>query len=168
MDGLLNDLLAYSRAGRQRHSPEVVDTGVLVRNTVNLLSAPPGFLVHMAGDMPTLRTERVPLETVLRNLITNAIKHHHCPHEGRLYIGAQAQAEWVEFVVADNGPGIDPAFHERIFQVFQTLLPRDQVEGSGMGLAIVKKLVESRGGGITVESSRGQGATFRFTWPIGS
>jgi signal transduction histidine kinase len=165
MDGLLNDLLAYSRAGRQRHSPELVDTGALVRNTVNLLSAPPGFAVSMAGDMPTLRTERVPLETVLRNLITNAIKHHHAPWEGRLYIGAQTQAKWIEFVVADNGPGIDPAFHERIFQVFQTLLPRDQVEGSGMGLAIVKKLVESRGGVIKVESSRSQGATFRFTWP---
>ncbi len=71
----------------------------------------------------------------------------------------------MEFSVADDGPGIAPGFHERIFELFQTLKPRDQVEGSGMGLAIVKKTVESMGGSISVDSAAGAGAVFRFTWP---
>ena len=71
----------------------------------------------------------------------------------------------VEFEVSDDGPGIAPQYHARIFEMFQTLQPRDQTEGSGMGLAIVKKLVESYGGTIAVESAGGQGSTFRFTWP---
>ncbi len=73
----------------------------------------------------------------------------------------------VEFRVRDNGPGIDPEYHARIFEIFQTLRPRDEVEGSGMGLAIVKKTIESAGGRIWVESAKGEGATFCFTWPEG-
>jgi signal transduction histidine kinase len=115
--------------------------------------------------MPKLYTERVPLETVLRNLVANAIKHHDRPQEGVVHISIEDLEDWVAFSVADNGPGIPPQHHERIFQVFQSLKPRDQVEGSGMGLAIVKKTVESQGGQIEVESDVGQGATFRFTWP---
>ncbi len=69
------------------------------------------------------------------------------------------------FDVKDNGPGIDGAYHQRIFEMFQTLQPRDLVEGSGIGLAVVKRSVESRGGTIQVESNLGEGATFRFTWP---
>jgi signal transduction histidine kinase len=112
-----------------------------------------------------LHTERVPLETVLRNLIGNAIKHHPQPSAGHVEITAQAQGPWVAIMVKDNGPGIDPAFHGRIFEIFQTLKPRDAIEGSGMGLTVVKKLVESRGGTIRVASRLGQGATFSFTWP---
>jgi signal transduction histidine kinase len=73
--------------------------------------------------------------------------------------------DWVEFTVLDNGPGIAPEHHERIFQIFQSLKSRDKVEGSGMGLAVVKKTIESHGGRIEVDSALGQGATFRFTWP---
>jgi two-component system, LuxR family, sensor kinase FixL len=80
-------------------------------------------------------------------------------------ISIEDEGDWVAFNVADNGPGIAKEHHERIFQLFQSLKPRDQVEGSGMGLAIVKKTIESQGGHITVESAVGQGATFRFTWP---
>lgn len=69
------------------------------------------------------------------------------------------------FSITDNGPGIDPMYHERIFQIFQTLRPRDEVEGSGIGLAVVKKTIESYGGAIQVESTVGQGTTFHFTWP---
>ena len=80
-------------------------------------------------------------------------------------IAAEDQGEWVAFSVSDNGPGIAQQHHARIFQIFQSLQPRDQVEGSGMGLAIVEKTIESQGGHVTVESDIGQGATFRFTWP---
>jgi signal transduction histidine kinase len=106
------------------------------------------------------------LETILRNLIGNAFKHHPNPTTGEVSITTQAQDAWLAFTVADNGAGVDPQFHERIFEIFHTLQPRDQVEGSGMGLTVVKKLVESRGGTIQLTSSLGEGATFRFTWPI--
>jgi signal transduction histidine kinase len=114
--------------------------------------------------MPTLATRRTPLELVFRNLISNAINHHYRP-DGQIHISAQEAGSFIEFSVADNGPGIGEAFHERIFQMFQTLHPRDQMESSGMGLAVVKKVVESRGGTVKVISGEGKGATFKFTWP---
>ena len=117
--------------------------------------------------LPSIRSERPPLEIVLRNLIENAIKHHHQPGAGVIQVTGRRRGELVEFCVADNGPGIAPQFHERIFEVFQTLRPRDEVEGSGMGLAIVKKTVESAGGAIWVQSAAGEGTAFFFTWPAG-
>jgi signal transduction histidine kinase len=165
MEGLLDDLLTYSRVGRQRHQPEWVDTSALVRGLQHILLVPAGFRIEWQEPLPTLHTERVPLETVLRNLVGNAIKHHNRPEAGVVQVAALENGEWVEFRVQDNGPGIAPQHHERIFQVFQSLKPRSEVEGSGMGLAIAKKAVESHGGWIQVESEAGQGATFRFTWP---
>jgi len=97
-------------------------------------------------------------------LLSKATKHH-SQGKGELWVSACDRGQFVEFAVADDGPGIAAAYHERIFEMFQTLEPRDQVEGSGMGLAIVKKLIESKGGTITVDSVEGQGANFRFTWP---
>ena len=165
MEKLLDDLLTYSRVGRHLHKPEWVDTADLVRGVQLFLVLPAGFAIETQPAMPKLYTERVPLETVLRNLVANAIKHHHRPHEGVVRISTEDQGDWVAFSVTDNGPGIAPEHHERIFQLFQSLKPRDEVEGSGMGLAIVKKTIESQGGQIAVESDIGQGATFRFTWP---
>ncbi len=167
LDKLLDDLLAYSRAGRTQYHAETLDTRLLLENLIELLNPPPGFTITIADEMPTIVTERVPLETLLRNLLSNAIKHHHEPSEGRVHIAAQVQGAWATFAVTDNGPGIDPAFHERIFQLFQTLRPRDQVEGSGIGLAVVKKTVESYGGTVEIDSNIGQGTTIRFTWPVG-
>jgi signal transduction histidine kinase len=165
MDTLLDDLLAYSRVGRQRHNRERVDTALLVRNVVELLTVPPGFRVTLAREMPVVVTERVPLEIILRNLIGNAFKHHPDPRRGEVKIAAKVGAGVVEFSVTDNGNGIDPGFHSRIFELFQTLQPRDEVEGSGIGLAVVKKLVENQGGKVQVSSVVGEGATFAFTWP---
>ena len=165
METLLADLLAYARAGRYRSAREPINTFELVHTTVDLLAPPPGFSVNIAEDLPTLITERVPLETVLRNLIGNAIKHHDQRQAGVVQITAQEQESYIEFQVTDNGPGIDPQYHTRIFGIFQTLKPRNEVEGSGMGLAIVKKIIESRGGRIYIQSSLGDGATFHFTWP---
>ena len=165
MERLLDDLLTYARAGRQHHPPEEVDCGALVRSVVELLGPPAGFTVMLDAELPSLLTERVPLETVFRNLLNNAIKHHHAPHAGRVQVTAARQDGRVEFAVTDDGPGIAPQYHARIFEIFQSLRPRDQVEGSGMGLAVVKKIVENRGGTIGVRSAVGAGATFWFTWP---
>ncbi len=163
MERLLDDLLAFSRAGRIQHALEVVDVDPLVRGAFELLAPPPQFVL-VTVDLPVLETQRVPLETVMRNLLGNAVKHHN-RSDGTIRVSAEDQGERWEFSVADDGPGIAASFHERIFELFQTLQPRDLVEGSGMGLAIVKKTVESMGGTIRVESAPGAGSIFRFTWP---
>lgn len=165
LETLLDDMLAYSRIGRVRYASEWVDTNLLLHNIVDLLAPPLGFTIAIPVPLPTLLTARAPLETVLRNLLSNTIKHHHQPTQGYVVVTAEDWGAWVEFTISDNGPGIDAAFHERIFGMFQTLRPRDQVEGSGIGLALVKKTVESYGGQIRVASPTGAGATFRFTWP---
>lgn len=165
MDDLLTALLAYSRAGRQRHAPERIEVAAILRQAFDLLAPPPSFILTLEEPLPVFEGERSPLETILRNLLGNAIKHHHQPQHGHAYVAAVQQGEWIEFTVSDDGPGIEAAYHERIFQIFQTLAPRDQVEGSGVGLSLVKRLVESRGGAISVQSAPGAGATFRFTWP---
>jgi PAS domain S-box-containing protein len=169
METLLDDMLAYSRAGRQRHPPEDVDIAEMVQNVVDVVVPPVGFVVEIKGTLPVMRVERSPLETVFRNLIGNAIKHHDKPNEGLIEISARPidndPAGFVEFMVRDNGPGIASEYHQRVFEMFQTLKPRDMVEGSGIGLAVVKRSVESRGGTIRVESEPGKGATFYFSWP---
>lgn len=117
------------------------------------------------GDnLPRLTTQRAPFELVLRNLLDNAIKHHD-RESGTIRIDARTVAERYEFTVSDDGPGIAPEYQERIFQIFHTLKPRDEVEGSGLGLALVQKTVEHFGGSIRVESDpeRERGAKFIFT-----
>jgi signal transduction histidine kinase len=106
----------------------------------------------------------MPLQQILLNLISNAIKHHD-KKAGRIMVTAEDVGPQQVFAVSDDGPGIPAAFHDKIFQMFQTLKPRDQVEGSGMGLAIVRKQIDLSGGSLTLESAQGQGSTFRFTLP---
>ncbi len=164
MEHLLDDLLVYSRTGRIQHAPQLVQTAPFVRGIFDLLAPPPDFTLIIHDVVPQLYTQRVPLETVLRNLMGNAIKHHDRP-DGQVTVAMREASGWVEIEVADDGPGIAPSYHQRIFEMFQTLRPRDQVEGSGMGLAIVKKTVESLGGTIALESELGTGSRFRFLWP---
>jgi signal transduction histidine kinase len=165
MEGLLDDLLTYSRAGRFRGDATNVNTSEVVDRVIETVTPPEGFRIEVKGSLPTLHTYAAPLETVLRNLVSNAIKHHDKP-QGKIEISAKVKGDFIEFSVADDGPGIDPAFHDRIFQMFQTLRPRDQVEGSGIGLAVVEKIISNVGGTIRLESAPNKGATFIFTWPL--
>jgi len=164
MEKLLNDLLAYSRAGRAEAHLEELDVRTLVEGIVETLAPPAGFTVTVLGDCPPVRAPRAALEQIVRNLVDNAIKHHD-KERGRIEVWVLAREDHVEFVVSDDGPGIPPEYHERVFAMFQTLKPRDEVEGSGMGLAIVKKLVERNGGRVRIVPSTGRGASFAFTWP---
>jgi signal transduction histidine kinase len=147
-----------------RERPEPVDVAALLRDVVELLDPPPGTEVVVAPGMPTLETERVPVQQVFMNLIANALKHNQRPG-ARVEIAVRDAGAFYEFSVADNGPGIAPQHQEKIWQIFQTLAPRDKVEGTGIGLSVVRKLVEARGGRTWVESDAGRGATFYFTWP---
>ena len=165
MEGLLEDILEYSRAGRVDGPIEDVDTGRLVSDVVDLVDPPDGITVTVPADLPRLRTAKSPLQQVFSNLIVNAIKHHDRAR-GRIEVTARDRGDAYEFAVADDGPGIPPEYHERVCQMFQSLKPRDEVEGSGMGLAIVKKLVEARNGVLSIDSPAGErGTTLRFAWP---
>lgn len=164
MERLLDDLLTYARIGRTDGEAEEVAVSALLDDIIYLLAPPTGLVIEK-GEMPTLHTVRTPLALVFRNLLGNAIKHHHQPTQGLIRILGKAQGDFVKFYIQDNGPGIEPQYHERIFGMFQTLQSRNQNEGSGMGLAIVKKAVEQQGGTIAIESARDQGTTFSFTWP---
>jgi PAS domain S-box-containing protein len=168
---LLTGLLSYAKVGRGTLVLETVECASLVREVTANLSLPEGFRVEMPEPMPTIRTFRVLLEGVLQNLIDNAVKHH---DKGTGVVSVTAEREGdagggkVVFTVADDGPGIQPRFHKRIFQIFQTLVPRDELEASGLGLAIVKRKVELNGGTIHVESNPPErGTRFVFTWPDG-
>jgi signal transduction histidine kinase len=115
--------------------------------------------------MPELVTRRTALEQVFTNLINNAIKHH-TREDGRVEITATLQGEVYRFDVVDDGPGIAPEYHQRVFEIFRTLNNINDPDSTGIGLAIVKKLVELQGGTILLESEVGRGTTFRFTWPL--
>jgi len=164
LQSLLDGLLAYARIGKARVSYEQVDLNQVVRDIVAVLSPPAGFEVDCDGTLPLLRTHRTPILVVLQNLIANGIKHHD-HNEGRITIAMKLVNGVAEFRVSDDGPGIEPRFHERIFVIFQTLSSRDELESSGIGLAIVKKRVEAHGGHIWVESAPpARGTTIVFTW----
>jgi signal transduction histidine kinase len=163
MDRLLNDLLQYSRAGRKESRPAAVDTRALIGDVVEILHLPPQFTVHVDENLPTLHTPPTALHRVFQNLIENAVKHR-TRDDGTATISYEDLGDFVEFAVQDDGPGIAPQYHQKIFQIFQTLNRRDEVEASGMGLAIVRKTVEMYGGRIAVQSDVGKGAIFRFTW----
>lgn len=165
MEKLISGILDLARVGRVVQSDETVFVRTLLREIVETLNPPPGFQVELPFFLPTLTTNAVQLQQVFTNLISNALKYHHHPATGTVHIGCDDAGEFYQFSVADDGPGIDPEYHERIFVIFQTLTDRDTLESTGVGLAIVKKIVERQGGRITVKSAEGQGAKFIFTWP---
>jgi signal transduction histidine kinase len=166
MEHLLDDLLAYSRAGRMEGGLSQINLGALAHDIFDMQALPGSFTLVTADDLPTFTTLATPLEQVLRNLFTNAVKHHD-QSTGSIKLDWQPKnKDYYEFSVTDDGPGIPPEYHERVFVMFQTLRPRDEVEGSGMGLALVKKIVETYGGKTSVTSDGIRGTSIHFTWPV--
>lgn len=168
MRAMINGVLDYSRSGRTRTEPEQVDVRELVDEVIALLDPPSSVKIEI-DHLPTLTTERTPLRQVFLNLIGNAIKHSR-RDDARVQIGAWDAGNAYDFHVRDNGPGIPARAQEKIWALFHTLAPRDASasepnEGTGVGLAIVRQLVEVHGGRAWVESDEGNGATFHFLWP---
>lgn len=165
MEKLLDDLLAYSRIGRAMDRPsEIIAGDELINDILKLVLPTTGFCVNVSPGFADIRTERMPLQQILMNLIGNAVKHHD-KKQGCIEVALEVHEAYYGFAVKDDGPGIPAQFHEKIFQIFQTLRPRDQVEGSGAGLAMVRRYIEVFGGTLSLDSSEGNGSTFRFTWP---
>lgn len=162
MQDLIENLLAYSRVGRTAADVVDVDIAAMVAEITDLLSPPVGFMVVAEGPLPTLTAEAAPLHQVFRNLIANAIGHHDRA-TGRVDITAVDCDDHWEFHVSDDGPGIPEHDIERVFARFVRL--NEQSEGSGMGLPLVKKIVERGGGKVGVRSEAARGSTFTFTWP---
>ncbi|MFZ1548530.1 MAG: PAS domain S-box protein [Candidatus Nitrotoga sp.] len=164
MDGLIDGILQYSRVGRVNEVTVAVDLNRLVREVIDLLAPPANIAVSVEDSLPTVMAEPIRIQQVFQNLLSNAIKYMDKP-EGEIRIACDAEGRQWKFTIADNGPGIDQRNFEKIFQLFQTLAPRDRVEGTGVGLALVKKIVEMYGGHIWLESTVGRGSTFFFTLP---
>ncbi len=164
MERLLDDLLLYFRAGQLGGAVEHIDFADLVRDVFELCCPDQSFRLELQGEFPRCHTHKVPLELVFRNLMSNAIKHHDTK-KGCIVVRSMPNEQWLEFSVSDDGPGIAAEHSERVFAMFQTLRPRDEVEGSGMGLAIIKKTIESLGGHIKLSANQPRGAVFNFTWP---
>jgi signal transduction histidine kinase len=164
MDRLIQGLLEFARIGRARQKPARVDVTELLHETIELANPREEARLMMIGEMPMLVTERAALQQVFQHLIGNALQH-----AGRddvvVRISAVERGDDWELAIADNGVGIPREHHGRVWQLFQTLQSRDIVESTGIGLAIVRKQVESNGGRVWIDPTTTSGTTMRFTWP---
>jgi signal transduction histidine kinase len=164
LENLIAGILAYSRAGRESSEQTTVDLAALVTEVWELLAPPTTAVLDLTTPLPQLRASRIQLQQILLNLIDNALKYN-ASRPVRIAVAAQRQGKRWELSVADDGIGIAPEFADKVWGLFQTLERRDKVESTGIGLSVVRKIVERHGGKAWVESELGRGATFRFTWP---
>ena len=164
MDKLIDGALEYSRVGRVGEKPVQIDLNKLVPEVIGKIAPPENITVTIENELPTIECEPTRIAQVFQNLLSNAIKYMDKP-QGLIKVSCVEEDGFWKFGVTDNGSGIEEKHFERIFQMFQTLAPRDKVESIGVGLTITKKIVELYGGRIWVESKVGQGCTFYFTLP---
>ena len=150
MEQMINGVLEYSRVGREEETRAAVDLNKLVAEIVQDIVPAERFTLMIETPLPILVVNPVCIRQVFQNLIDNAVKFMDKP-QGEIRIGGEAGTGAWQFYVQDNGPGIAPQHFERVFQLFQTLAPKDQVESSGVGLALVKRILETHGGKIWLE-----------------
>jgi PAS domain S-box-containing protein len=163
MEGLVNGLLDYARVGSTQASLTTFAIEDLLAEIIDSLSLPASFIIVLPTNLPVITTNYLLLSQVFANLLSNACKHHDRSN-GQIRVTAKPQGDIWTFTVADDGPGIAPENQERVFGIFQTLADDHKQENTGIGLSIVKKIVESQGGKIILESEIGIGTTFQFTW----
>lgn len=163
-ENMIRGILLYARVGKQNLEREYINLNTLLQDVIENLVVRPGLRLEIQENMPEIYSERIPLQQVLANLISNAIKYHDKPN-GYIKVYVRNFSDQYEFFVEDNGPGIAKTYHDKIFVIFQTLQERDSFESTGVGLAIVRKVLDDRKQRINVTSELGKGSTFSFTWP---
>jgi PAS domain S-box-containing protein len=162
MHNLIDGILQYSRVGRVKENKVQVNLNEFVSEVIDMVAPPENISITVENDLPVIECERTRIAQVFQNLLSNAVKFMDKP-EGQVRIGCAEEDSFWKFTVTDNGPGIEEKYFEKIFEMFQTLAPRDDVESTGVGLTVAKKIVELYGGKIWVQSKVGQGSTFLFT-----
>ncbi|MFT5671353.1 MAG: K+-sensing histidine kinase KdpD, partial [Glaciecola sp.] len=163
MEKLLIDLLSYSRIGKDYQEAITINLHDFMVELLSLIDLPMGFVLKC--DNIDIVVPEIAFNVVMLNLVSNAIKHH---DSGNAKIEVKAKRNdkgWV-ITVVDNGPGIEAKNRDRIFKLFETLRPRDEIEGSGMGLSVVKKIVQHYGGSIEVDANLPRGTKFIVAWPL--
>lgn len=166
MHGLINGILDYSQLGNQHANINKVDLNILLLEIIDGLGSPPNVEISIPEPLPVVEANAILIGQVFSNLITNAIKHND-KEQIKICIRSVEESHQFEFYVEDNGPGIDEVYHKKVFDLFHTLKPKDEIETSGVGLALIKKVVESVDGEVDIISTAGQGCTFKFSWQKG-
>lgn len=164
MHNLIDGVLKYSRIGRVKEEKVKVNLNDLVSEVIDMVAPPENIEITVENKLPVVECEQIRIMQVFQNLLSNAVKYMDKP-KGQIRIGCVEEDSFWNFSVSDNGPGIQEKYFEKIFQMFQTLTPRDEFESTGIGLTVVKKIIEMYGGRILVESEVGNGTTFFFTLP---
>ncbi|KTD69361.1 two-component sensor histidine kinase [Legionella steelei] len=164
LSNLIDGILQYSRAGRVDLNIELVNVKTVLKEIIENINPEGQFTILYPKRLPIFKTAKIPLVQVLSNLLNNSIKHHH-RKKGLITVEVKPLGAFYLFTIKDDGPGIASEFFDKIFVVFQTLKSRDELESTGVGLSIVKKIVEFQGGKIMVQSELGKGTTMSFTWP---
>lgn len=164
MEALINGILDYSKVAKKNNQFETFALKDLICEIVSMIGKPEESQFIIPENLPEVTADKVKIQQVFMNLIGNAIKFNN-KSEKKVKIESTDFGSHFRFSISDNGPGIDPRFHEKIFQIFQTINTRDDFESNGVGLAIVKKIIDEQDSRIWVESKPGEGSTFHFTWP---
>jgi PAS domain S-box-containing protein len=164
MHNLIDGILQYSRIGRVGERKVVVDLNKLAADAIDMVAPPENITITIENELPAIECEQTRIMQVFQNLLSNAVKYMDKP-KGLIKVGCVEENGFWKFNVTDNGPGIEEKDFERIFKIFQTIKPRDEFESTGIGLTVVKKIVELYKGKIWVESKVGEGTTFFFTLP---
>lgn len=164
MHSLIDGVLKYSKVSRQKSEKDTIDLNDLLAEIVDLLDPPKNCSIIISENLPTVQYDKVRLHQVFQNLLSNAIKFLDKP-EGEISINFSEDKTHYRFNIKDNGPGIEEGSLEKIFQIFQTLGKKDEYENTGIGLSIVKRIVELNNGTISVSSVVNEGAEFSFTIP---
>jgi len=164
MHNLIEGILQYSRVGRIKEESIPIYLSQLVPEIIDSLAVPDNISITIENELPVIELGQTQTIQIFQNLLSNAVKYMDKP-QGQITVGCFEENGFWKFSVADNGPGIEEQHFEKIFKMFQTLSPRDEFESTGVGLTVVKKIIEMYDGRIWVESKLGQGSKFIFTLP---
>jgi two-component system, LuxR family, sensor kinase FixL len=164
MNSLIDGILQYSKLGKVKQEIKVINLDQLILEIIESLAPHPQINISIKSPLPEVLGDPIRLEQLWQNLLSNAIKYNDKP-QGQVIIDAEELENYWQFRISDNGTGIEPENFEKIFNIFQTLVPSDQTENTGIGLALVKRIVEIYQGKIWLESEFGVGTTFYFTLP---